>query len=48
MTYSRVRVLAQRSPLCEGPLGKRLTYEKLIEPNGRESGARPLGGKKMD
>ena len=37
----------QMRALTAGMVGKRLTYEKLITPNGRESGARPLGRGKM-
>ena len=37
----------QMRALTAGMVGKRLTYEKLITPNGRESGARPLGMGKM-
>ena len=38
----------QMEVLSAGMVGKRLTYEKLISPNGRESGARPLGGGMAD
>ena len=34
----------QMEVLSAGMVGKRLTYAKLIAPNGRESGARPLAG----
>ena len=37
----------QMEVLSAGMVGKRLTYAKLIEPNGLESGARPLGQGKM-
>ena len=37
----------QMEVLSAGMVGKRLTYERLIEPNGRDSGARPLGMGKM-
>ena len=37
----------QMETLFSGMVGKRLTYEKLIEDNGKESGARPLGTGKM-
>ena len=37
----------QMEMLSAGMVGKRLTYEKLIEPNGYDSGARPLASGKM-
>lgn len=37
----------QMEVLSAGMIGKRLTYAKLIEPNGKDSGARPLGSGKM-
>ena len=37
----------QMRALSVGIVGKRLTYERLIEDNGRESSARPLGRGKM-
>ena len=37
----------QMEVLSAGMVGKRLTYEQLIEPNGYDSGARPLGRGKM-
>ena len=37
----------QMEVLTAGMVGKRLTYAKLIEDNGLESGARPLGRGKM-
>ena len=37
----------QMEVLSAGMVGKRLTYSKLIEDNGKESGARPLGTGKM-
>ena len=37
----------QMRALTAGMVGKRLTYAKLIAPNGYDSGARPLGRGKM-
>ena len=37
----------QMEVLSAGMVGKRLTYARLIEDNGKESGARPLGTGKM-